>query len=130
MLSMFDILPSAPAELAVRKLQNRRSYMAKAPFQRRSKKRALGDTVMKLCPATWLGPVIINAHDKYEYKKDRQRTEEVHVEFLERRKNSVSTNDAVLADMETYPAPIEWCPYDGRDWERDPWRLPPMEEIH
>jgi len=119
---MLDILPSKPAETALRKLKNRRSYMNKAPFQRKSKKKALSDAALKLCPASWLGPAIIKAHDKYEYKRDRKHTQEVYTEWQEKRGRSgkfTSANSMVT---------VEWSPLDG-DVEGDPWALPPIEEI-
>lgn len=127
--TMLDILPDHPAETALKKLHHRRSYMAKAPYQRRSKWKALHDKGLKLCPASWLGPAIIKAHDKYEYKRDRKHTQEVYIEWQEKRgriRRSTSANSIV--GLETHPAPVEWSPLDGEE-EADPWALPPIEEM-
>ena len=98
--------------------------MAKAPFQRKSKKRALHDKALKLAPATWLGPTIIKAHDRYQYKKDRERTQAVYEEYHERRENSGST--IAMKDLETQPAPLDWPLKNDDGYEMDPWKLPPI----
>ena len=123
---MFDVLTSISVERVnkvVHKLENRRSYLAKAPHQRRSKKKALSDTIMKLSPATWLAPVILKAHAQYEYKKARQQAENLHFQYEERRKSGMlmSTNSVVA--LETVLAPVELSPLSGGEAE-DPWRLP------
>lgn len=103
--------------------------MKKAPFQRKSKKKAIGDAAMKLCPTTWLGPVIIKAHDKYEYKRDRKHTQEVHKEWQGKRgRSGKSTTVNSIVGLETHPAPVEWSPLDGEE-DADPWALPPIEEM-
>lgn len=128
---------------AIRKLEHRRSYMAKAPFQQhKSKKKYLGDVAMKFCPATWLGPAIIRLNDKYEYKKDRKHVQEVYVEYQEHmsRKNSLIGADGrgSIVDLHTYLAPVEWTPLEdsrqdpwrnAKEKTEDPWRLPPVNEI-
>jgi len=110
--------------MVVHKLESRRSYLAKAPHQHRSKKQALRDTIMKLSPATWLAPVIIKAHAQYEYKKARQQAENLHLQYEERRKSGMlmSTNSVVA--LETVLAPVELGPLSGGEAE-DPWELPP-----
>lgn len=128
--TMLDILPSHPAETAMKKLHNRRSYMKKAPFQRKSKRKAISDAALKLCPASWLGPTIIKAHDKYEYKRDRKHTEEVHTVWQEKRgRSGKSTSTNSIVGLDTHPAPVEWTPLDG-EADVDPWALPPIEEIN
>ncbi|KAL2055649.1 hypothetical protein ABVK25_003891 [Lepraria finkii] len=122
--TVLDILPEQPADVAIRKLRNRCSYMAKAPFQRKSKKRALHDKALKLAPATWLGPTIIKAHDRYQYQKDRELTKAVYEEYHERRENSGST--IAMKDLETQPAPLDWSLMDDDGYETDPWKLPPI----
>lgn len=140
---MAPLLESTISHETVRKLQNRRSYMAKAPFQKhKSTKKHLGDFAMRFCPATWLGPLIIRAHDKHEYKKDRKYVQEVYVEYQEHksRKNSVvgGSGSGSIVDLHTYPAPVEWTPLEDSKGERwrsekarteDPWQLPPVNEI-
>jgi len=124
---MFDVVPSISLERVdkvVHKLENRRSYLAKAPHQRRSKKQALTDTLMKLSPATWLAPVILKAHAQYEYKRARQQAENLHIQYEERRKSGMlmSTNSVVA--LETVLAPVELGPLSSSELE-DPWKLPP-----
>ena len=54
------------------------------------------------------------------------------------RKNSFigSSGGGSLADLHTYPAPVEWTPLEDakgdpwrKDKEKDPWQLPPVNEI-
>jgi len=123
---MFDVLPSISVEKVdkvVHKLESRCSYLAKAPHQRRFKKQVLRATIMKLSPATWLAPVIIEAHAQYEYKKARQQAETLHFQYEERRKSGMlmSTNSVVA--LETVLAPVELSPLSGGEAE-DPWKLP------
>ncbi|KAL9636653.1 MAG: hypothetical protein Q9164_002688 [Protoblastenia rupestris] len=125
--------------MAIRKLQHRQSYMAKAPYQRKSRKRAIGDAAMKLCPASWLVPTIIKAHENYEYRKDRKAKEEVYTKYQEKRKASVSTTRTTLQssvdDMPLYGHPHRevkaWSPLavDPLKQTNDPWVLPPINEI-
>ncbi len=139
-------LPEQPAEVAIRKLEHRQSYMAKAPYQRKSRRRALSDFALRLCPVTWLGPAIIKAHDKYEYKKDRREKEEVYVEYQVKRKMSVDTamatrtNSFASLTPASHPPPVScWKPVPERVEvggmddpllkTRDPWSLPPIEEM-
>lgn len=124
--SMFDFCPSISVEKVdkvIHKLENRRSYLAKAPHQRRSKKQVLSDTIMKLCPATWLAPVILKAHAQYEYREARQQAENLHFQYEERRKSGMlmSTNSVVA--LETVLAPVDQSPLSGGEAE-DPWKLP------
>ena len=140
---MPPLLDSPLTTETIRKLQNRRSYMSKAPYQQhKSKRKYLGDVAMKFCPATWLGPAIIRAHDKYEYKKDRKHVQEVYVEYQEHksRKNSCvgASGSGSIVDLHTYPAPVEWTPLedpkrspwlDEKVKMEDPWQLPPVNEI-
>ena len=119
-----EILPEKPEDVAIRRLRNRCSYMAKAPLQWKSKKKALHDKALKLAPATWLGPTIIKAHDRYQYRKDRKHTQAIYEEYHERRENSGST--IAIKDLETQPAPLEWPLLDEDGFERDPWKLPPI----
>ena len=116
----------------------------------RSKKELLHDTAMKLCPALWLTPAIVRAHEKHEYEKDRKRLQEVYVGYQElhskdgeNRKDSIGGGKggrrvAVADLLDTYPAPLEWVALEDpwRDpWryetltEEDPWLLPPIEEM-
>lgn len=131
-LTLLDALPPQPAEAALEQLHNRYSYINKAPYQRRSKKKALYDAFLRLCPASWLGPTVIKQHDKHEYKRDRKRTKEVYTEFQERRGRSIggkSTSANSIVDLETYLAPLD-CGPPSLDDEDDPWKLPPIEEIY
>ncbi|CAF9939658.1 hypothetical protein IMSHALPRED_001586 [Imshaugia aleurites] len=131
-VTLLDALPPQPAETALEQLHNRYSYINKAPYQRRSKKRALYDAFLRICPASWLGPTLIKQHDKHEYKRDRKRTKEVYTEFLEKRGRSVggkSTSANSIVDLETYLAPLD-CGAPSLDDEDDPWKLPPIEEIY
>ena len=139
-LPMASLLESSMTSETIRKLEARRSYMAKAPFQQhKSKKQFLGDIAMKLCPVIWLGLAVIRAHDKHEYKRDRRYVEEVHVEYQEHksRKNSYvgANGSGSIVDLQTYPAPVEWTPSDDDPWRseegktEDPWQLPPFNEI-
>lgn len=123
---MLDIIPSLPLEKAdkvIHKLENRRSYLAKAPHQRRSKKQVLSDTILKLSPATWLAPVIIKALAQYEYKKARQRAEKLHLQYEERRKSGMLMSTNSLVALGTVLAPVELIPLSGCEME-DPWKLP------
>lgn len=122
--TVLDILPEQPADVAIRKLRNRCSYMAKAPFQRKSKKKALHDKALKLAPATWLGPTIIKAYDRYQYKKDRERTQAVYEEYHEKKENIAST--IALKDLDIQPAPLDWPLVNDDGYEMDPWKLPPI----
>ncbi|CAF9929986.1 MAG: hypothetical protein ALECFALPRED_004499 [Alectoria fallacina] len=142
---MASILTPTLSPSTLLRLQNRRSYMAKAPFQQHKPlKRALSDVAMKFCPVIWLGPYIIRAHDKAEYEKDRKYVQEVYIEYQEHRsrKNSVlgaASGGGSVVDLQTYLAPVECVNWERRDlWrqervvaveEDDPWRLPPPNEI-
>lgn len=131
-VTLLDVLPPKPAETALEKLHSRHSYMNKAPYQRKSRKRALHDAFLKVCPASWLGPTIIKQHDKHEYKRDRKRTKEVYTEFQQKRGRSTggsSTSANSIVGLETYLAPLD-CGPPSLDDEDDPWKLPPIEEIH
>ncbi len=124
---MFNVLPFISLEkvdTVVRKLENRRSYLAKAPRQRRSKKQALNDTIMKLSPATWLAPLILKAHARYEYNMARQRAEKLHLQYEERRKSGMLMSTNSLVALGTVLAPVELIPLSGCEME-DPWKLPP-----
>ena len=136
------LLPFPPGDAVIRKLQERQSYLEKAPYQRKSKKKAIGDAIMKLNPATWCGPTILKAHDIHEYNKDRKKTQEVYVESQERRKMSVSM---VRTTMETTretsvdgslcascrKESMGWRPANADPLELtdDPWSLPPISEL-
>lgn len=142
----------------IRKLQNRRSHMARAPYQQhRSTRRHLADLALRLCPAVWLGPAILRAHDRREYERDRRRVRDVYLGYRERRgrKGSVAVlggagGGGSVVDLRTFLAPLEWVPVmvegeadgdgDGGGEERDPWwceevggvdpwRLRPVNEI-
>ena len=127
--TVLDKLPDQPAEKALMKLQSRRSYIAKAPYQRKTKWKALRDKGLKLCPASWLGPTILKAHDKHQYKKDRQHTQEVFVEWQEKRgRSGKSTIVNSVVGLETHLAPLEHNPLVEDDG-RDPWALPSIEEM-
>lgn len=117
--------------------------MAKAPYQQhKSKRKYLGDVALKFCPVTRLGLAIIRAHEKHEYKKDRQYVQEVYVEYQEHksRKNSVigASGSGSIVDLHIYPALVEWMPWEdpkrNSSWSEkvkveDPWQLPPAIEI-
>ena len=122
--TVLDILPEDPSDVAIRKLRNRCSYMAKAPYQRKSKKKALRDKALKLSPATWLGPTIIRVHDRYQYKKDRKYTQQVYQEYQERREFSDST--IAIHDFDTQPALVDWPIVNDEGYQIDPWKLPPI----
>lgn len=122
--TVLDILPEDPSSVAITKLRNRCSYMAKAPYQRKSKKKALHDKAMKLLPATWLGPTIIRVHDRYQYKKDRNYTQKVYQEYQERREYSDTT--IAIHDYDMQPAPADWPIVNDEGYEIDPWKLPPI----
>lgn len=122
--TVLDILPEDPSSVAITKLRNRCSYMAKAPYQRKSKKKALHDKAMKLLPATWLGPTIIRVHDRYQYKKDRNYTQKVYQEYQERREYSDTT--IAIHDYDMQPAPGDWPIVNDQGYEIDPWKLPPI----
>lgn len=139
---MTSLLESFLTTEKIRKLQNRRSYMDKAPYQQhKSKKKYLSDAALKLSPTTWLAPAIIRAVDKYEYKKDRRYVHGVYVEYQEHlsRKNSLvgAHGGGSIVDLHTYPAPVERTPLEEEKqdpWNEkvrieDPWRLPPVNEI-
>ena len=136
---MERFLQSQPTEAAIRKLQQRQSYLAKAPYQRRSKKKAIGDAAMKLCPTTWLAPTIIRAHDNYEYRKDRKAKEEVYMKYQEMRSASISTAHATgRSSYDNFGVSVDgrkersgWSFIDGDPLEKtdDPWALPPIDEI-
>ena len=119
----------------------------------RSKRELIHDTALRfLCPALWLTPAIVRAHETREYEKDRKHVQEVYVGYQEHRRESegeirkgsvagsgrggrkVSVKDL----LDTYPAPLEWVAVEdpGRDpWryetltEEDPWLLPPIQEM-
>lgn len=130
MVSMFDLIPTQPAEHAVRKLQHRQSYMARASYQKhKSRKQTLCDTILRLSPATWLGPMIIKAYDRWEYKRDKKHTQEVFEKSMEKRGTSLLLTEKI-ADLETQPAPLDCDIRDAKGRVVDPWRLPPMSEIH
>ncbi len=118
--TVLDILPENPSDVAIKKLRNRCSYMAKAPYQRKSKKKAFHDKALKLSPATWLGPAIIKAHDRYQYKKDRKYTQQVYQEYQERREYSDST-------IAMQPALVDWPIVNDEGYQIDPWKLPPID---
>lgn len=129
---MPQLLRSQSAESIVYKLERRQSYLAKAPHQPRSRKRALSDAALKLSPASWLGPVIIKAHERYEYRKARKYTEGLHADYQEKRRSSSTRENSLsslMVALDTAPAPIEFNPGMVGE-EEDPWKLPPIEEIH
>jgi len=130
---MFDILPKEPAEHVVRKLEKRQSYLTKAPYQqnkleKKSKRKALNDLIMKLCPTTWVAPVVIKAHNRWEYDKDRKFAQEVHVHYQEKRKKDpISTRNSIGKLIDIRPAALEITLTEGDDKSVDPWKLPPIE---
>ena len=129
----------------ISKIEKRQSYLANAPFQRKSKRRALSDAAMKLSPSSWIGLSILKAHDIQEYKKDKKRTEEVYEQYQERRKMSLSTNKNMQGSIGTtressiggslstsyWKETTGWnpTPVDPLDKTNDPWALPPMHEL-
>lgn len=125
--TMADVLPSIPPEKienVVRKLERRRSYLANAPHQRRSRRQAVSDAILKLSPATWLAPIILKAHAQYEYKKARKQVMTLYVEYEERRELGIpmSTNSVVALETVLAPVDLEPLPINEVD---DPWKLPP-----
>ena len=126
---MACMLPSQPAETVIRKLERRQSYLAKAPYQRKSKKKALGDAAMRLSPATWFGPAILKAHERYEYRRARKHTEELYAEYQEKRSTRQNSMASSTVWSDTAPALLDWSPLWSTD-EEDPWKLPPIEEIY
>ncbi len=135
MSHMFDILPKQPAEHVIRKLEKRQSYLAKAPYQqnkleRKSRRKALNDYIMKLCPTTWVAPAVIKAHDRWEYDRDRKYVHEVHVHYQEtRKKDPISTRNSIGKLIDIQPAALEIPPTDGDEESADPWKLPPIEDF-
>ena len=139
------LLPTSPLPTStIRKLQNRRSYMARAPFQQhRSARQHLADLALRLCPVVWLGPAILRAHDMHEYERDRRRLHEVYVGYQEHRGREGGgviggvRGGGSVVDLRTYLAPVEGVPLglmglveggevgggDGErgERERDPW---------
>lgn len=134
MSHMFDILPKQPAEHLVRRLEKRQSYLAKAPYQqnklkKKSKRKALNDLIMKLCPTTWVAPVVIQAHDRWEYDRDKKYVQEVHVQYQEKRKKDpMSTRNSIGKLVDIRPVALEIGPIEGNDSLVDPWKLPPIED--
>ena len=140
-----NMLPVPLSKDAINKLQRRQSYLANAPFQRKSKRRALSDAAMKLFPSSWIGPPILKAHDMHEYKKDKKRTEKVYEHYQEKRQTSLSTTKTTEGTIGTTRessvggSPSASCGREatGRDPTRvdplektnDPWALPPMQEL-
>lgn len=124
MFHVFASLSLEKVDRVVRKLEHRRSYLAKAPHQARSKKQALRDTILKLSPSTWLAPVILKAHAEYEYKQARQQAEKLHLQYEERRKSGILMSTNSLVALGTVLAPVEPIPRSGCEME-DPWKLPP-----
>ena len=128
-LKMPCILTAHPAETVIRKLERRQSYMANAPYQRKSKKKALGDVALRLSPATWFGPLILKAHERYEYRRARKHTEELYAEYQEKRSTRQSSMAGSTVGFDTAPARVHWSLL-WSDELNDPWKLPPIEEIH
>ena len=128
-------IPSEPTEVAIRKLHRRQSYVARAPYQRKSKRQAIGDAALKCCPATWLGPAIIKAHELYEYRKDRRAKEKVYNEYWGKRRVSKSIRESSIDDL-AFLSPcrketIGWSPLavDPLKQTDDPWLLPPVGQL-
>lgn len=126
----------------VHKLESRNSYLSKAPYQRRSRTRALRDTAMKLSPTSWIGPIILKIHARSEYKKDKKETEHLHEEYEERRESGKPMSTNAVVALNTTLAPIEstavameagMTPVEsvipGRKTDSDPWKLPPTAEL-
>ena len=127
---MFDVLPTEPCEQVVRKLQQRQSYLGKAPYQKhKTKKQTVCVTIMKLSPKTWLAPIIIKAYEQWEYKRDRKHTQEVFEKSLEKRGTALLVTEEI-ADLDTQPAPLDCELKDEEGRVLDPWVLPPVAEIH
>ena len=140
---MASLLESSLSSNSIRRLKSRHSYMTKASHQQhKSKKKLLHDTAMKFCPAIWLAPAIIRAHEKHEYEKDRKHVQEVYIGYQEHRsrKNSFvgAGGRGSIVDLHTYPAPLEWPPVEDLSWDpwryetlmkEDPWLLPPINEM-
>ncbi|KAL8823794.1 MAG: hypothetical protein Q9191_005545 [Dirinaria sp. TL-2023a] len=126
---MACMLPIQPTEMVIRKLERRQSYMAKAPYQRKSRKQALGDAAMRLSPATWFGPVILRAHERYEYRRARKHTEDLYTEYQEKKSTRQNSAASSTTGSDIAPAPFDWSPLWSSD-EEDPWKLPPVEEIY
>lgn len=132
---MFDILPKEPAEHVIRKLEKRQSYLANARFQqnkleKKSKKKALNDLIMKLYPTTWVAPVVIRAHDRWEYDRDRKYVQAVHLQYQEKRKKDpTSARNSIGKLLDIQPAALEIIPTDEDEKSVDPWKLPPIEDL-
>lgn len=112
----------------VRKLESRESYLRKAPYQRRSKKRALSDTLMKLSPATWLGRIFLKHHVQHEYRHDKEQAEGIYEDYKKRRGSGKPMSTNSLVALETTLAPVEAPPLSS-PVDIDPWKLPPAEQI-
>ena len=142
---MGPLCESSLTTSTILKLEARRSYMAKSPFQQhKTKRKFLSDAAMRLHPATWFAPALIRAHDKYEYKRDRKYLQDVYVEYQSHKiqKNSFigANGSGSVVDLRTYLAPVERTALEEEysEWDpwvfagvvlEDPWQLLPVEEM-
>ena len=138
---MLSHLPPDPSALALQKLRARHSYMSRAPYQQhKTRKQVIGDKVLRLCPATWLGPVILRGHERWEYRRTRREKERVHGEWVERKERreggvgsgsggGAGTRASSVVGLRTELKAREWSPLDEEGGGGDPWRLLPVEEM-